>query len=278
MPLLRQCLYVSSHFKDTQQVKQILPILLFVSACSTDPNGASKTEPIKETVHEKTILKDISDPTNTLNGTTETLELNYIVWGCACANWVTQTDFNKFQDDKLVEHCIFIEPATKELEIPMYFDPSRHFVKVTGQFYVKPDYPKGTIQGEEQLEKAKVFHYTKIDVFKKDIEYSPKDDTTLNLSYNAIECTCAQWSDNKSSSDTVRHYYFLEPANNKLINADKLWKGNNLPLEIQVTGQIVSYAGYPTGYNPTKGQPKAETVFRYSKIKVVKNGKTKNGY
>ena len=118
-----------------------------------------------------------------------------------------------------------------------------------------------------------------MEVFKKNIQYLPKDDTTLNLSYNAIECTCAQWSNTKTVSDTApREYYFLEPASDKLINADKLWKGDNLPLQIQVTGQIVSYAGYPTGYNPVKGDPKPEMVFRYTKIKVLKNGQIKNGY
>jgi hypothetical protein len=279
MPPQHKALFVSSHFTDTLQVKKLLPIILLLTACSTNQNKVDKAQNSKDTLlRQNSERKDISDPTNTLSGKTETLELDYIVWGCACANWATPSDFKKYQDNKLAEHCIFIEPANNDLELPMYFDPGRHFIKVTGQFYVRPDYPKGTIQGEEQLDKARVFRYTKIDVFKKDIEYPAKDDTTLNLSYNAIECTCAQWSDTKSTADTVREYYFLEPANDKLINADRLWKGDNIPLQIQVTGQIVSYAGYPTGYNPTKGDPKAEMVFRYTKIKVIKNGQTKNGY
>lgn len=260
-------------------MKKILPILLLVTSCSTqlDKTKSNQTDTTKvvETFHSK----EISDATNTLTGNTENLELEYIVWGCACANWVTPTDYAKYQYDKLIEHCIFIEPASYELAPPMYFDPRRHFIKVTGQFYVRPDYPKGTVQGEEQLEKAKVFRYTKIEVIKKLVTYSPKDDTTLNLSYNAIACTCAQWSDTKSVADTAqRTYFFLEPANDKIINADNLYDGINLPLQVQVTGQIVSYAGYPTGYNPTKGVPKAETVFRYTKIKVLKSGQTKNGY
>jgi hypothetical protein len=260
-------------------MKKFFPILLLFAACSTNSHKVEKAHASQDTLLQQTSEgKNISDPTNILNGKTETLKLEYIVWGCACANWVTPADFEKYQDDKLAEHCIFIEPANKDLELPMYFAPERHFIKVTGQFYVRPDYLKGTIQGEEHLEKAKVFRYTKIDVFQKDIEYSTKDDTTLNLSYNAIACTCAQWSDAQSTSDTTREYYFLEPANNKLTNADKLWKGNNTPLQIQVTGQIVSYAGYPTGYNPAKGDPKAEKVFRYTKIKLLKNGQTKNGY
>ena len=163
----RQCFYVSSHFTDTFVLKKLLPIIVLLTACSTNHSKVDKTLSNFDTLPQKPFDgKDISDPTNTLNGKTETLELNYIVWGCACANWVTPADFKKYQNDKLAEHCIFIEPANKDLEHPLYFDPARHFIKVTGQFYVRPDYPKGTIQGEENLDKAKVFHYTKIDVFK----------------------------------------------------------------------------------------------------------------
>lgn len=260
-------------------MKQVLPILFFLVACSSNSDKTkNRTARIDSTLVKATRKKDMSDPTNTLTGKTETLELDYIVWGCACANWVTPADYKKYQDKDLDKHTIFLEPASHELELPLYFDAARHMVKVTGQFYVKPDYPKGTEETEEHLDKAKVFRYTSMEVFKKDIEYSPKDDTTLNLSYNAIECACAQWTETKKASDTTREYYFLEPANDNLINADKLWTGKNLPLQIQVTGQIVSYAGYPTGYNPAKGDPKPATVFRYTKIKVLKNEQTKNGY
>jgi len=110
--------------------------------------------------------KDISDPTNTLNGNTETLTLQYVVWGCTCANWITLADFEKFQNSALAEHCIFIEPASKDLELPSDFDPFEHFIQVTGQFYVKPDYPKGTIQEEEHLDKARVFCFTEIEIIK----------------------------------------------------------------------------------------------------------------
>lgn len=254
-------------------MKKFLPIILLFASCSIKSNKVDKVS--IDTLPLQTLNdKDISDPTNTLNGKTETLKLNYIVWGCACANWITPDDFKKYQNDHS-DHCIFIEPANSGLELPLYFDATRHFIKVVGQFYVRPDYPKGTIQGEEHLDKAKVFRYTKIEVFKKDIEYSSKEDTTLNLSYNAIACTCAQWSDTKSMADTTKEYYYLEPANNKLINADKLFNGYNLPLQIQVTGQIVSYAGFPTGFNPIKGDPKDAIVFRYTKIIILNKGRAK---
>lgn len=186
---------------------------------------------------------------------------------------MTLSDYKKYQNHKLAEHCIFVEPENDKLKLPIYFYPARHFIKVTGQFYLRPDYPKGTIQGEEHLDKAKVFHYSKIEVIRKDIYYSPKEYTTINLSYNAIECTCARWININSTGGTSRRvFYYLEQGNDKLINADKLWKGNKHPLQIQVRGQIVSNAGYPTGFSPTKGDPKPEKVFRHTKIKVLKNG------
>jgi hypothetical protein len=260
-------------------MKHILPIFFLLISCSPN-SGKTKDKTAKgdSTLGTATRKKDLSDPSNTLSGKTETLKLYYIVFGCACANWVTPEDLKKSGDGRLSEHTIFLEPASPDLELPLYFDASRHMVEVTGQFYIKPDYPKGTEETEEHLDKAKVFRYTDMKVFKKDIAYSPKDDTMLNLSYNAIECSCAQLTETKKTSDTTREYYFLEPANDKLINADRLWQGDNLPLQIQVTGQIVSYAGYPTGYNPAKGDPKPATVFRYTKIRILKNGQQKSGY
>ena len=101
--------------------------------------------------------------------------------GCACANWVTTAEYDKYQDNKLAEHCIFIEPANDSLEIPLYFNAQRHKIKIKGQFYTKPDYPKGTIQTEEELEKAKVFRYTEIEVKKKEINTPPLSHSAHHL-------------------------------------------------------------------------------------------------
>jgi len=259
------------------QVKKYLLIAPFLVACSTEPTSTeANSRAERASTYANAKYKDISDPTNKLSGKIETLELEYIVWGCACANWVNPADRIKYQAKGLKEHCVFIEPASTALELPLYFDPGRHFIKATGQFYVNPDYPKGTMELEEKLDKARVFRYTELTVLKRNLAYSPEEDTTLNLSYNAIGCTCAQWSDTATPSGPVRTFYFLEPANDKLLNADKLWEGTNIPLQIRVTGQIVSSSGYPTGYNPVKGNPEPERVFRYTKIKVIKNGSSAN--
>ena len=171
-------------------MKKFLPILFLISSCSTQPDRTKSTQVDTTKVVETLKPKVISDSTNTLTGKIENLELDYIVWGCACANWVTPSDFAKCQDNKLAEHCIFIEPGSDSLELPIYFEASRHRIKIKGQFYTRPDYPKGTVQTEEQLEKANVFRYTEIEVVDKPNFKPDSKIETLTLSYNAISCTC----------------------------------------------------------------------------------------
>jgi len=147
-------------------MKIVLPIIFLISSCtaSSDKTKSAHLDTIKTT---ETKPKIISSSTNTLTGKIESLELNYLVWGCACANWITDADYEKYQG-KIAEHCIFIEPANETLVFPINFDPVKHKIKVKGQFYSEPDYPQGTIQTEEQLEKAKVFRYTKLEVVEKE--------------------------------------------------------------------------------------------------------------
>ena len=260
-------------------MKIFLPILLLLSSCSTQSDKTKSIQKDTTKVIESLNPKIISDSTNTLTGKTENLELDYIVWGCACANWVTPTDFDKYQGNKLAEHCIFIEPVSDTLDLPIYFDASRHRIKLKGEFYTRPDYPKGTLQTEEQLEKAKVFRYTEIEVIDKP---NFKPDTkiqTLTLNYNAISCTCAQWSDpNFDNNPDKRIRYWLEPSNENLIKADTLFDGENLPVQIKVTGQIINENGFPKRNLSKVGQDEAGKVFRYTKIEVLKNGQKKNGY
>ncbi len=260
-------------------MKKFLPILLLISSCTTQPDNTKNTQLDTAKLVESLKPKVISDSTNTLTGKNENLELDYIVWSCACANWVTPTDFAKYQKNKLAEHCIFIEPASDSLELPIYFDASRHRIKIKGQFYTRPDYPKGAVQTEEQLEKAKVFRYTEIEVVDKPNFKPDSKIQTLTLRYNAISCTCAQWSDPKFDNNPKKRIrYWLEPSNENLIKADTLFDGENLPVQLKVTGQIVSEKGFPKRNLSKVGQDEAGKVFRYTKIEVLKNGQKKNGY
>lgn len=100
-----------------------------------------------------------------------------------------------------------------------------------------------------------------------------EDYKTLTLNYNAISCTCAQWSESKyNNQPDKRVYFYLERANNNLVNADTLFDGENFPVQIEVTGKFITESGYPKDYNPPKGKGKPAKVFKYAKIKVLQNG------
>ncbi|MCM2556702.1 hypothetical protein NAL32_20115 [Chryseobacterium sp. Ch-15] len=262
--------------------KNILIILL----CSLTLISCGQTE-TKERIDENTMNKQvekkykkvISDPTNKLTDKVENLEIEYSIWGCACPQWIKSKDL-KANDTtvKFIDKHFYIEPADSTLKIPIYFQPYRHKVKVTGQFYEREDYPKGTIEMEEPMPKAKVFRYTKIETidnpnFKPDSKVE-----TLTLIYNTISCTCAQWSETRFSNDTDnKTNYWLEPANDKLIKADTLFNGENLPVIIKVTGQVITENGFPKRELVKVGQDEAGKVFRYTKIEVIQNGQKKNG-
>lgn len=228
---------------------------------------------------ENKYTKVISDSTNNLTDKVENLELEYTVWGCACPQWIQSKDNeNNDSTKKYSKLHFYIEPAEKTLELPIYFDAFRHRLKVTGQFYEREDYPQGTIEMEEPMPKAKVFRYTKFEVidnpnFKPDSKVE-----TLTLIYNAISCTCAQWSEaQKNKNIDTKQNYWLDPANEKLIKADTLFNGENLPIIIKVTGQVVTENGFPKRELAKVGKDEAGKVFRYSKIEVIQNGQKKNG-
>jgi hypothetical protein len=147
-----------------------LPFLILIISCSDNSTTVEKNILMKpdETVLNPLRGKIISDSTNILERKVQRLELEYIVWGCACANWITPADRIKYDTNGLADHCIFIEPADSSLELPdSTFQFDKENIRVTGQFYVRKDYPKGTIEMEEHLDKAKVFRFTKIEVIKK---------------------------------------------------------------------------------------------------------------
>ena len=147
-----------------------LSFLLFIISCSDNSTNSKKDKLVKldEVSLNPLRGKIISDSTNILEPKIERLELEYILWGCACANWITPADRIKYDTNGLAEHCIFIEPADSNLKLSdSTFQYDKENIKVTGQFYVRRDYPKGTIELEEHLDKAKVFRFTKIEIIKK---------------------------------------------------------------------------------------------------------------
>ena len=144
-----------------------LMILFLIAVCSCSDISPTMTLQIKK---DSAIQqpKYLADPANTLDSKIQKLELEYIVWGCACANWITPKDYKKYQDSGLAKYCIFIEPSdTTKLFPDSLFHFDKNNIIVTGQFYIKEDYPKGTYETEEQIDKAKVFRYTDLKIIDK---------------------------------------------------------------------------------------------------------------
>jgi len=253
----------------------IIIVILFMSGCRY---GSSKhpASPIDSGIHVKELESYPQIPGNALNGITETLELDYMVWGCSCANWISPVDRIKYENDHLDQHCIFLEPAVDSLSLPVYFQPERHRVRVTGQFYKLPCWPKGEPKTEEQLAKAPVFHYTSIQVLQSPEVLETKKDTTISVWYGGVACHCAQWVLSETGIGTDNDKYtWLEKGKEDLIDADTLYDGTNFPIHLRLKGHFVSESGLPTGYILTYKGDDPGFVFRYTSIRVLKRGDSK---
>ncbi len=278
--------YVSQNFKTTLNKMKTLKntLTLFLFALTVASCGQTKTSQQLEYSKslkqlDRNYSKVISDSTNILTNKVENLEVEYTVWGCACPQWIQSKDnANNDTTKNYLKLHFYIEPADKSLELPIYFDAFRHRLKITGQFYQRKDYPQGTIEMEEPMPKAKVFRYSKIEIIDNPNFKSDSKVETLILTHGVLACTCAQWSESRFNNNTDKKTnYWLEPANESLINADTLFNGENLPLIIKVTGQVVTENGFPKRELAKIGQDEAGKVFRYMKIEVIQNGQKKNG-
>lgn len=144
-------------------------------------------------------------PTNRLKGYDEELELHYVVWGCSCPNWVTLNDFEMYQDNRLVDHCMYLEQAADSLVLPDDFDPSADVLKVKGQYYVQKGYPKGFVITKEDEKEATVFRVSTYSVEKG----KKQKDSGLVFSFTAknlddnVETAC------KVVNTTNHDIYFL---------------------------------------------------------------------
>ena len=255
-------------------------MIVFLLSLTQYSCGQTKTEQNVEKLsfkinHKERYSKVISDSTNKLIDRIEKLEVAYTGWGCKCPQWIRTKDLNSNDTTKaFIDYHFYIEPATEDLKLPIYFDSFRHLLNIEGQFYEKEDYPQGTIEGKEPMPKAKVFRYTKINVIDKP-DFKPINKVeTLTLVYSGLNCICAQWSETKYSDDPEKKvYYWLEAASEKLIQAETLCSGKELPVKVRVSGQIVSDIGFPkTKQLSNVRHADAGNVFRYTKIKVIKNG------
>jgi hypothetical protein len=99
-----------------------------------------------------------------------------------------------------------------------------------------------------------------------------KEPSTIVVSYGAIGCTCAQWAIQTKSPGKHPEYIYVERGKAGLPDADDLWDGTNIPLQLRLTGHFKPGKGFPEGLFPTKGNPDPARVFRYTSLIVLKNG------
>lgn len=118
-------------------------------------------------------LITVLDYSNTIEDRVDTIEVSYVMWACACPNWI-ETDFlaqnSYIPENELESKCFYIE-ANKETEkLPEkyhtnFLNGNRFKVKLIGNFYkdkgISRDYKKPT---SEKPEYAKVFRYNEFEV------------------------------------------------------------------------------------------------------------------
>ncbi|WP_305033366.1 hypothetical protein [Hymenobacter convexus] len=100
--------------------------------------------------------------------------------------------------------------------------------------------------------------------------------STLVVSYGAVGCTCTQWVINTKSFVKYPEYIYLERNKATLAEADDLWDGNNIPLQLRVKGYFKLGKGVPARFMTarylTRGRPDPARIFCYTSFTVLKNG------
>lgn len=146
--------------------------------------------------------------------------------------------------------------TASKFKVPKNFFPGDQLLKVTGRFIKKID------------SKYITFEYNQIRVIYKDVELTKKD-TTIKLSYFPLSCACAKWKPLNLKGDIGTNYFYTEPKSDQIIDINDLFRGNNLPITVEVTGKFISEYGYPKNYNPLKENPTAAKVFQYNEVRVL---------
>jgi len=101
----------------------------------------------------------------------ETIEVTYIDWACACANWLPTTYLENpsYDTTENASDCIFLEAENNNAKInDIDLVNGANSFRLSGSYYeeqgISRDYKKATSQ---KPEKAKVFRYTKAELIKK---------------------------------------------------------------------------------------------------------------
>ncbi|MBK9454001.1 MAG: hypothetical protein IPN95_32320 [Bacteroidetes bacterium] len=113
-----------------------------------------------------------SDPPQQLSGKQETLEVTYIHWACACANYLDVKHFQDHPNEEVKDtDCFFIEPANANIVVPESFENEDYWdcnLRLTGQFYLDQGIPESYVSPTpETPERARVFRYEAFELVPK---------------------------------------------------------------------------------------------------------------
>ena len=113
-----------------------------------------------------------SDPPQHLSGKQETLEVTYIHWACACANYLDVRHFQDHPNEEVKDtDCFFIEPANANIVVPESFENEDYWdcnLRLTGQFYLDHGIPDSYVSPTpETPERARVFRYEAFELVPK---------------------------------------------------------------------------------------------------------------
>jgi hypothetical protein len=128
-----------------------------------------------------------SDYPKELTNKIDTIEIEYIAWACACANWLPNKYFdldNDILSENPENYCIFLEAEKEDLRIPdeYCFSGFENRIRLIGSYYKDKGISKDFMQSTSQKpDKAKVFKYSEIEIIKpfKIWDFENKDEDGL---------------------------------------------------------------------------------------------------
>lgn len=120
----------------------------------------------------------------------QTVRLQYVSWGCECANWAEPKYIDKYVDypDSLAKLCVFIEPADNTKILPNdTVGYNGDLVEFMGSYYVDKRFPTD-FDTKQSVEKAKVFRYEGYKIIRSNREAVIKEtiDPQKDLKKNGL--------------------------------------------------------------------------------------------
>lgn len=112
-----------------------------------------------------TPLRTLSTTDSLEEPNTDTLVLKYVIWGCSCPNWITESDYIRYENSaELIKHCFYLESSGARSVPDNFSDPEHQLVRVIGHFSKDERIPAYLLDSEEPPSKARIFHFTSIEV------------------------------------------------------------------------------------------------------------------